>query len=109
MGKAVGVMNVTIGGSSRSRISRTSRSGGVGGNGAGRAFLAVIGSVSSFTLLIDTVGLIPAVIAASLVASHGSRDTRPGESLLFAAGLALVMSVLFVLVLGQPIPLIGAW
>lgn len=81
----------------------------IGPIGPIRALLAVIGSVSSFALLIDTAGLIPAVIVTVLVASRGSRDTGVGEALLFAACIALVMSILFVIVLGQPFPLIGAW
>ena len=71
--------------------------------------VAVIGSVVSFALLIESAGLIPAVIVSVLVASRGARDTRIGEALLFATGLALAMSILFVMVLGQPFPLIGGW
>lgn len=74
-----------------------------------RPWLAVVASVLSFALLIETAGLIPAVIVTVLIASRGSRETPLRQALLFGVCLALGMSVLFVMVLGQALPLIGAW
>jgi hypothetical protein len=74
-----------------------------------RPWLAVVGSVLSFALLIETAGLIPAVIATVVVASRGSRKTALREALLFGVCLAVGMAVLFVIVLGQPFPLIRTW
>jgi hypothetical protein len=74
-----------------------------------RAGLAVIGSVVCFALLIDTAGLIPAVIVTVVVASRGSRDTHLREAVLFGVCLALGMSVLFVVLLNQPLAIIGRW
>lgn len=74
-----------------------------------RPLLAVVGAVLSFAVLIDTAGLIPAVIVTVVVASRGSRETALREALLFGVCLAVGMSVLFVVVLGQPFPLVGAW
>lgn len=74
-----------------------------------RPWLAVVGSVLAFALLIETAGLIPAVVVAVLVASRGSRETSVREAFLFGIGLALGMAVLFVIVLRQALPLIGTW
>jgi hypothetical protein len=74
-----------------------------------RPLLAVIGSVLSFALLIESAGLIPAVIVSVLVASRGARETRFRQALVFGACLALAMWILFVMVLGQPFPLIRGW
>lgn len=72
-----------------------------------RPWLAVVGSVLSFALLIETAGLIPAVIVAVAIASRGSGEMRLRDALLFGGALALAMAVLFVFVLGQPFPLVG--
>jgi putative tricarboxylic transport membrane protein len=74
-----------------------------------RACLAVIGSVVCFALLIETAGLIPAVIVTVVVASRGSRDTHVREAVLFGVCLAVAMSVLFVVLLNQPLAIIGMW
>jgi hypothetical protein len=74
-----------------------------------RPWLAIVGSVLAFALLIETAGLIPAVIVTVLVASHGSRELTIGHALLFGACLAIGISILFVTVLGQPFTLIRGW
>ena len=74
-----------------------------------RAWLAVIGSVVCFALLIETAGLAPAVIVTVLVASRGSRDMRTREAVLFGICLAVVMSVLFVVLLNQPLAIVTMW
>ena len=74
-----------------------------------RAWLAVISSVVCFALLIETAGLIPAVIVTVLVASRGSRDSQAGEALLFGICLAVAVSVLFVVLLNQPLAILRMW
>ena len=74
-----------------------------------RASLAVIGSVVCFALLIETAGLVPAVIATVLVASRGSRDTPAREAVLFGICLAVAISVLFVILLKQPFAIFRMW
>jgi hypothetical protein len=74
-----------------------------------RAGLAVISSVVSFALLIETAGLIPAVIVTVLVASRGSQDMRAREAVLFAICLAVAISVLFVVLLNQPLAIFRSW
>ncbi len=71
-----------------------------------RACLAVSGSVLTFALLIELAGLLPAVVATVLVAAMGTRESRPRETLIFAACLAAVVALLFVGLLGQPITLL---
>jgi hypothetical protein len=74
-----------------------------------RACLAVIGSVVCFALLIETAGLMPAVIVTVLVASRGSRDTPAREAVLVGICLAVAMSVLFVVLLNQPLAILRMW
>jgi hypothetical protein len=71
-----------------------------------RACLAVSGSVLTFALLIERAGLLPAIVATVLVAALASRASRLRETLIFAVCLAAVVGLLFVGLLGQPIPLI---
>ena len=69
----------------------------------------MIGSVVCFALLIETAGLIPAVIVTVLVASRGSPDTQAREAVLFGVCLAVAMSVLFVVLLNQPLAIVRLW
>jgi putative tricarboxylic transport membrane protein len=98
MGKAA---NLTIGGVMIASV--------MIGSVAVRPWLAIVGSVLSFALLIETAGLIPAVIVTVLVASRGSRAIAMREALFFGVCLAAAMSILFVLVLDQPFMLIRGW
>lgn len=74
-----------------------------------RAWLAVIASVVCFALLIETAGLLPAVLASVVVASRGSPDTQVREAVLLGIGLAAAISVLFVVLLNQPIAIVRLW
>ena len=74
-----------------------------------RAWLAVSGSMVCFALLIETAGLVPSVIVTVLVASRGSRDTVAREAVLLAICLAVAISVLFVVLLNQPLAILRAW
>ena len=74
-----------------------------------RACLAVIGSVVCFALLIETAGLIPAVIVTVLVASRGSRDMPARDAVLLGSCLAVAMAVLFVVLLNQPLAIFSMW
>lgn len=74
-----------------------------------RAWLAVSGSVVCFALCIETVGLVPAVIVSVLVASRGSRETTTREAVPLAIGLGVAISVLFVVLLKQPLAILRVW
>ena len=74
-----------------------------------RAWLAVVGSVVCFALLIETAGPLPAALATVVVASLGSPDTQVRETVLLGMGLAAAISVLFVILLNQPIAIVRWW
>ena len=74
-----------------------------------RASLAVVSSVVCFALLIETAGLIPAVMVTVLVASRGSPDTPVRDAVLCGLCLAVAMAVLFVVLLNQPLALLRMW
>jgi len=68
----------------------------------------IIGAIVIFGLLIERVGLAPAVVVATIVASLASKEMRWKETLILAVGLAILCAVLFVKLLGQPLN-IFAW
>jgi hypothetical protein len=74
-----------------------------------RACVTVISSVVCFALLIETAGLVPAVVVTALVSSRGSPVTRVREAVLFALCLAVAMSLLFVVLLNQPLAIFRIW
>jgi NhaP-type Na+/H+ and K+/H+ antiporter len=74
-----------------------------------RPCVAITASVLVFALLIEPAGLIPAVIAAVLVAGLGSRAIRLREVMIFAMCLAAAMALLFVGLLRQPFTVIAGF
>jgi hypothetical protein len=56
-----------------------------------------------FAFTIERFGLAPSVIIVTLVASLASSETRWKETAILAVGLAILCSVLFVKLLGQPL------
>lgn len=60
-------------------------------------------AIVTFAFLIERFGLAPAVIIVTLVASLASSETRWKETAVLAVGLAVLCSVLFVKLLGQPL------
>lgn len=68
-----------------------------------RPQLFIIAAIVIFGLLIERVGLIPSVIVAAVIASLASREMRWIETGILAVGLAILCTVLFVNVLGQPL------
>ena len=73
-----------------------------------RTLALVVFSIAVFALLIRRAGMVPAVFAMVLVASRSSDDLRPLKALALAAVLCVIGWVVFVLLLGLPIPLL-AW
>lgn len=71
--------------------------------------LAVITiSVVAFGLLLRPLGLVPAIVALVLIAAPLSVKHKWKATLLLAAGLAAGSSLVFVVLLGLPLPLFGA-
>ena len=73
-----------------------------------RPVLFIILAAASFGLLLRPVGLIAAVMAAVILAAMASPQSRPVSALLLAVGLAAGSAIVFVQLLGQPLPLVGA-
>lgn len=70
-----------------------------------RRFLFVCAAFLVFGLGIEAAGLFVTLVATTLVASLAHRDARIAESLTLGVVLAVAVWVVFVLLLGLPIPL----
>ena len=65
-------------------------------------------AIVAFGLLIERVGLAPAIIVVTLIAANASRGMRWTETLAVAVGLSVLCVGLFIYLLGQPLA-IWAW
>ena len=65
-------------------------------------------AIVAFGLLIERVGLAPAIIVVTLIAANASREMRWTETFAVAVGLAVLCVGLFIYLLGQPLA-IWAW
>jgi hypothetical protein len=74
-----------------------------------RPAVLVFGAVAAFGLLIDRFGLVAAILAAVFIGAAAYRGTRILEVALLALGLTVFSVVLFVLLLGQAIPIWPRW
>ena len=70
-----------------------------------RRLLFITAAFATFGLGIDPLGLPLTVFLTSLVGSMGDRESQAREALLLALGLAVGISVLFIGLLGLPLPL----
>jgi hypothetical protein len=69
-----------------------------------RAVAAIAASITLFAVLIERAGLVPAVFLASAVAMLGNVDATWRQILITSASIAAICFVLFILLLGLPIP-----
>jgi putative tricarboxylic transport membrane protein len=69
----------------------------------------VLGAIVLFGLLLRGLGLIMAIIVIVVVSAYGSKSFRWPVALLLAGGIAICSAIIFVLLLGIPIPMIGTW
>jgi uncharacterized membrane protein YgdD (TMEM256/DUF423 family) len=74
-----------------------------------RGLLLLIGAVLFFGFVVRGVGLAPAVLIVVLTTAWASRYARLRSSLLLSIGLAAFCAVLFIRLLGLPLPLTGPW
>lgn len=74
-----------------------------------RGILLVIGATTFFGLTVRGLGLGPAVLVIVLATAWASRFASLRASLPLAVGLAVFCAVLFIRLLGLPLPLIGPW
>lgn len=70
-----------------------------------RPLVFVIASILIFALLIGRAGLVVSSALLALAATYARGNAKLLEALLLAAGLAIFAIVVFVLALGQPMPI----
>ena len=76
---------------------------------AARPLLLVLGATILFGLVLRGAGLIVALIVLVMVSAPASRLVRWAPAIVLAVGLAAFSTLVFVRVLGLPIPLVGRW
>ena len=74
-----------------------------------KEILLVLVAVLLFGLLMRNAGLVPAVLVLVLMSAYASPKFTWGASLLLAVGLAVFAVVVFVKLLGLPMPILGPW
>jgi hypothetical protein len=74
-----------------------------------RGLVAVTIAIVAFGGLVETFGYLPAAIATPLIASLGLSDVRWKEAVLVAVVLGVAGTILFVVLLGQPIKVWGSY
>jgi hypothetical protein len=71
-----------------------------------RPILFIIAAILIFGFLIESIGLALTAILLTMLAAHARREVKLSETILLGVGLAIFTVVVFVYVLGQPLP---AW
>lgn len=74
-----------------------------------KEIVLILASVLLFGFLMRGAGLVPAVLVLVLMSAYASPKFTWGASLLLAVGLAVFAVVVFVKLLGLPMPIIGPW
>lgn len=69
----------------------------------------VLGAIVLFGLLLRGMGLIIAIIVIVVLSAYASRNFRWATAAVLAVGIAICSAIIFVLLLGIPIPMIGTW
>lgn len=69
----------------------------------------VLAAVMLFGFLMRGAGLVPAAIVLVMLSAWASPKFHLGKTVILAAGLALFAVVLFVKLLGLPMPIFGPW
>ena len=74
-----------------------------------KEILLILVAVLLFGFLMRKAGLVPAVLVLVLMSAYASPKFTWGASLLLAVGLAVFATVVFVKLLGLPMPILGPW
>ena len=74
-----------------------------------KELVIVLSAVLLFGLLMRGAGLVPAVLVIVGLSAFASPKFKLGEAALLAGGLALFSVVVFVKLLGLPMPIFGPW
>jgi hypothetical protein len=69
----------------------------------------VLGAIVLFGLLLRGLGLIIAIIVIVVLSAYASKSFRWTVALVLAVGIAICSAIIFVLLLGIPVPMIGTW
>ena len=69
----------------------------------------VLGAIVLFGLLLRRLGLIIAIVVIVVLSAYASKNFRWPVALALAVGIAVCSAIIFVLLLGIPIPMIGTW
>ena len=74
-----------------------------------RPILLIAAALTVFSLLISDFGMVVAIVATVLIASPATPEFRPVEVLLALVLMPIFCAVVFVLLLGQPVPIWPVW
>jgi hypothetical protein len=74
-----------------------------------KELVLVLVAVLLFGFLVRGAGLVPATLLIVMTSAYASTRFRFGKTVLLAAGLALFGVLLFVKLLGLPMPIFGPW
>jgi hypothetical protein len=69
----------------------------------------VVGSILLFGLLLRGMGLVIAIIVIVVLSAYASEKFRWPVALTLAVGIAISSAIIFIALLGIPIPIIGTW
>ncbi len=74
-----------------------------------KELVLILSAVLLFGALMRGAGLVPAVLVLILLSAYASPKFKWGATLLLAIGLAIFSVVVFVKLLGLPMPILGPW
>jgi hypothetical protein len=74
-----------------------------------KELVIILSAVLLFGFLMRGAGLVPAVLVIVLLSAYASPKFRLGQAALLAGGLAIFAVVVFVKLLGLPMPILGPW
>lgn len=74
-----------------------------------KEIILILAAVMLFGFLMRGAGLVPAAMVLVLMSAYASPKFTWGPSLLLAIGLAVFAVVVFVKLLGLPMPILGPW
>jgi hypothetical protein len=76
---------------------------------AWRPLVAVAAGMAAFALLVERLGMVPAIIAAVFLAALGDRESRPLGTIVLAVFLCIGVWLVFAVGLGLPIRAFRGW
>lgn len=74
-----------------------------------KEIVIILSAVLLFGFMMRGAGLVPAVLVIVLLSAYASPKFRLGQAALLAGGLAIFAVVVFVKLLGLPMPIFGPW